>query len=472
MKVSVCAEQEGGETGHVAVTLHASMKASASRIKITDGGFVTDPAATFTRLCRSAQPACTSFEFVHTEPDHSTIRVTALCLTSPSIQRISLFRSRDAYRYRVSRYEGRSGEDCYRNIIEELDLPDINLRAPLKLEPLEVAKPWGTEIWHTAIEQRGVCTVQGVPISWLLELCPEHLSGSGGDPTPILLKVLVPLPDAVYGDLYFELHERKRETYIVTRIDRKAWPDGVGRIRYGFSIRKIADYDDFRAFKKAYLHSVRSYQQTRRRIDEHYDVFRAEAGLDENFIPPAEMIHAWNARIEPALLAAEAEQRAAMNEFSAEYPLRTGDVIHIPPGVPHSLQHGVRVIEFQTPCYERLILSFNRKVLTQKHWDTEEALSRIRSPGEPLRPAALPRNGVIADMQEFRVSSLSLDLNESTTLDREHYCLLIGVTGSVLLGDQAMEPEDSYYLPACASRVSLHNTGNTPAAVLVAEPVI
>src|SRR5690625_7657891 len=44
-----------------------------------------------------------------------------------------------------------------------------------------------------------------------------------------------PLPVEVVGDLYFELHEEKREVYVVTSIDPQAWPEGIGAIRYGRS---------------------------------------------------------------------------------------------------------------------------------------------------------------------------------------------------------------------------------------------
>ena len=41
--------------------------------------------------------------------------------------------------------------------------------------------------------------------------------------------------------------------------------------------------------------------------------------------------------------------------------------------------HGIKVVEFQTPHYERLILMFAQKVITQNHWDTENAINKLET---------------------------------------------------------------------------------------------
>ena len=46
----------------------------------------------------------------------------------------------------------------------------------------------------------------------------------------ILLKTLNPVAEKTIGDLYYELHEKKWEVYIVTEIDKTAWPSGKGII--------------------------------------------------------------------------------------------------------------------------------------------------------------------------------------------------------------------------------------------------
>jgi hypothetical protein len=73
-----------------------------------------------------------------------------------------------------------------------------------------------------------------------------------------------------------------------------------------------------------------------------------------------------------------------MDDFTWLKPVSVGDVVQVPRLLPHALQHGVRVVEFQTPVYERKILSFGQRVLTQGHWDTEEAVDQmlLRPPAE------------------------------------------------------------------------------------------
>ena len=103
----------------------------------------------------------------------------------------------------------------------------INLFRPLCLKPIAIAKPWGQEIWYTGIEVRGQSLVEAAvggfttPLPWLLSLAPMRFAG-GADKSLCLLKVLDPLPDEVYGDLYFEMHEQKREVYVVTHLDQTA----------------------------------------------------------------------------------------------------------------------------------------------------------------------------------------------------------------------------------------------------------
>ena len=79
----------------------------------------------------------------------------------------------------------------------------------------------------------------------------------------------------------------------------------------------------------------------------------------------------------------EKNLRQEMNSFTSMHTLRVGDVISIPTYTPHALQHGVRAIEFQTPHYERQILSFAQKVLTQSDWDTESAIANAVITSEP-----------------------------------------------------------------------------------------
>ena len=95
------------------------------------------------------------------------------------------------------------------------DLPVLNLSAPLLLQTVSISKPWGREIWYTGIEERGVSRVTdglfSAPLSWVLSVAPEHLVANC-ERQINLLKILDPLAEEVYGDLYFELHEEKQRS--------------------------------------------------------------------------------------------------------------------------------------------------------------------------------------------------------------------------------------------------------------------
>ena len=78
---------------------------------------------------------------------------------------------------------------------------------------------------------------------------------------------------------------------------------------------------------------------------------------------PEQRARLGDAAFRPALLDAARRAEAgqvgidAVQAFMNPVPLRVGDAVTIPPRVPHSLQKGVHVIEFQTPVFERKILA-------------------------------------------------------------------------------------------------------------------
>src|SRR5690606_7164749 len=129
------------------------------------------------------------------------------------------------------------------------------------------------------------------------------------------------------------------------------------------------------------------------------------------------------------LIELEKEYKQAMNSFIALHSLAVGDVVTVPRLVPHALQHGVRVVEFQTPVYERKILSFGQKVLTQEHWDTTEALSLVDMGQESsvVQELHTEINGIqiqrIVNFDEFEVHRIKLFGTYQLEFDR--YCLLI-----------------------------------------------
>ncbi|MDE0272362.1 MAG: hypothetical protein OXP11_14280 [Gammaproteobacteria bacterium] len=317
----------------------------------------------------------------------------------------------------------------------------IDPSAPVKLEPVTVAKPWGREIWHSAIEARGESAVRtaagSVPLS-------RYLEAAGIKAPVILLKVLDPHPTPILGDLYFEVHERKREVYIVTAIDREAWPDGHGRIRLGMDQARRQSYGNDDAFRAAYLAAVRAYERERRAID---------AG-------------------ERPSGAAEQQRRAAMEAFTACAPLQVGDVVTVPPWTPHALQHGVRVVEFQTPTYERRVISFAQKVLTQGHWDSEDAIARMsldppqQTPFEPVAPGVER----IAAFDDFGVWRAALDPHRPTALPADApYALCMAIGGAVQVGGLRLDAEEACLVPR-ASLQRTHLQGERGTTCVLAAP--
>ncbi len=352
----------------------------------------------------------------------------------------------------------------------------INLTAPLRLDPVTVPKPWGAEIWYTGIESRGVCCVEGTPLPWLIALSPTHLLGTN-DRDPILLKILAPLAEAVYGDLYLELHEQKIEVYVVTQVNALAWPNGKGQIRYGFSKDKLNEFESSLAFKQAYLTSVNHYRSIRQTIDLALDGLKTQNGYAPDAIIAPELMESWRESLGEALNLEERRRRQAMDEFTALQELDIGSVIQVQPLTPHSLQHGVRVVEFQSPHYERFILSFGQKVLTQPDWDTETAIERARLDAD-MAPAPIKlfqsedcEIDQIVQFPQFEVRRVRLAVKGRYSLAVPDYALLIGVEGQARVGESNLSNEQGLLLSAIAPEQVLSNSGTTPAVLLLALPI-
>jgi mannose-6-phosphate isomerase class I len=336
-----------------------------------------------------------------------------------------------------------SSENLLKEYCRSHSLPWMAISGPWLLVPIHIPKPWGQEIWYTGIEARGQAEVAGdggnIPLSWLLDL----MSGGIGllqDKQPILLKVLDPLPDEVYGDLYFELHQEKQEVYVVTHVDQKAWPEGIGAIQLGFAPQARQRYETDDEFKQAYLDSVKAYEQVRRLLDIKLDEKKIAAGIESTQPVTNSQLIMWMGELSQQtenkeLVEKEIELRRAMNSFVEEHPLVVGDVVIVPKLVPHALQHGVRVVEFQTPVYERKILSFGQKVLTQTHWDTEEALALVDLDLSTLQPPELmstaPKSRVerIVNFDDFEVQRIQFDGHY--LLDSEAYSIMMVLQGEL-----------------------------------------
>lgn len=361
-------------------------------------------------------------------------------------------------------------------------LPVFELGQPLRLEAVCIAKPWGQEIWYTGIEERGVSLVtdgtENAPLPWVLSVAPRRLTANR-ERQINLLKILDPLPEEVYGDLYFELHEEKREVYVVTHVDKQAWPDGIGAIRYGFDTQVRNEFVSDQAFKSAYLEVVKRYQLVRRDIDQQLDGFRQADSIGQNEPVSAEVMKRWVAMLPSVVVKQEQEAREEMNRFTSLLPLQQGDVVKVPLLTPHSLQHGVRTVEFQTPVYERMILSFAQKVLTQSHWDTEKAvdLMSVDCSKETdlvlLEESAGHRLEEVVQFDDFEVLRLRLVPKQNYFLEpTQGYGLLMVVEGEAVCQGRELVSEDALMLPAERNRVNLVNKSDQDVALLLAYPIV
>ena len=344
----------------------------------------------------------------------------------------------------------------------------ICLTRPFELETVSIQKPWGQEIWYSGIEQRGVSTVTSVPLPWLLSVFGDYLGCAG---SPMLLKILAPLPEPNLGDQYFEMHEKKIEVYVVTQIDPDAWPSGSGKIRYGFDQDVIKEFESVASFRDSYQLAVTEYRLIRNEVDAQLRSLKKQQGLVAgDLLAPAEY-NKLIAQIDPELNAREEQLRKIMYRHTGMLDLSIGDVVTVAPMVPHSLQHGVRVIEFQTPHYERYILSFGQEVLTQDHWDTDSALAGARTEISTPTPTVQisPGLDLIADFDAFKVTRLMLEPGNSANTQHTNYTMIIGVVGEMALDDlTAVGPEQAFF-QAPKEVLRFTNRGNTPATVLIAE---
>jgi hypothetical protein len=157
--------------------------------------------------------------------------------------------------------------------------------------------------------------------------------------------------------------------------------------------------------------------------------------------------------------------------------LRVGDVLAVPLCTPHALQHGVRTVEFQTPVYERKILSFAQKVLTQDHWDTEAALqlAEMHTPEDVPFPVLHCGEGVqveqIVTFDDFSVQRIHLAPGAEyvVSLGGDH-AVWMGVAGSVCVGSELLGAEAAALVPAAVVSLSLKNKGQQAAIGLLAVP--
>ncbi|MEE8059167.1 MAG: hypothetical protein V3T17_15215 [Pseudomonadales bacterium] len=369
----------------------------------------------------------------------------------------------------------------FSSLCDHFSLPDFHSKDILPLSPINIAKPWGQEIWYTAIEERGVAGVSNgrfkLPLPWVLSALPSSLCADQ-QRLLILLKILDPLPQEVFGDLYFELHQEKREVYVVTSINKEAWPKGEGCIRFGFDQYKRKQYSSDRAFRADFVLAVKDYEKVRREIDGMIDAFRVRDEFGVNEPVSVDVLRDWLNELPAGLQEDERRLRGQMDSFTNKLPLALGDVVKVPCLTPHSLQHGVRTIEFQTPVYERLILSFAQKVLTQPHWDIDAAagIMTLGTPEQPLHNRIMDCGGVvverIVDFKDFEVQRILLASGAHFMIPSpDAYGVLIAVKGSLVIGDMELKPEDAAIIPGECDELPINNHCSAPISFLLAFPL-
>ena len=352
-------------------------------------------------------------------------------------------------------------------------LTPVDLAKPIPLHPVTIPKPWGREIWYSGIEARGVARAGSAPLPWLRAAAGKLLDGDCSSArAPVLLKVLAPHPDPDFGELYFEAHREKTEVYVVTDVDPVAWPDGTGQIRLGFAPDRVSELGEA-GFKTAYLAAADAYRALRDEADDLLAAQRRHLGIAVDAVVDLSTSRSWQALLPQPLRDELAAARDTLATFSDSRALAPGDVVCVRPGTPHALQHGVSVIEFQTPHYERSILSFSQQLVTQQGWDTEEALgfANFGVPEQAVVSTVSESDGClverIADFESFEVQRVSLEPGVGHVVAEANYAIAIGLSGEINQGN--VDARHALYLAADRPH-RFGNTGGETARLLVAVP--
>jgi mannose-6-phosphate isomerase class I len=158
--------------------------------------------------------------------------------------------------------------------------------------------------------------------------------------------------------------------------------------------------------------------------------------------------------------------RENASDFVGDLPVKVGEIISFPVLQIHSLRHGIKVIEFQTPHYERLILMFAQKVLTQNHWDTEEAINKMQA--DVYHP---PKLECIQKSTGLAVERF----NEFPQFAFDRICLLIVISGQAEVSPLKGKPivlnaEESLFMPVAMGSYRLESTGESQLICLKAAP--
>lgn len=359
------------------------------------------------------------------------------------------------------------------------------------LKTVCIPKPWGFEEWYTGVEKRGIVEIRtaegATELPYALALFRQAYLKNHPEQL-ILLKTLNPVAEEVLGDLYLEMHEQKWEVYIVIEIDHQAWPSGEGIIKAGLHAEKVREYQKRHGeqWAKPYLqdfeNQILAYQKIRRTIDQQLDKMRKTQAIALNTPLSPEQTQTFLETIPREQQKEEKRLRDQLYRFVGDLKVSVGDIIAFPTHQMHSLQHGIRVIEFQTPHYERLIVMFGQKVLTQDHWDTTQALAVMKPEVyfppqlEELEKTKTRKVERFVEFPDFSADRITIAAqSEYSDQTGEGYHLLIGVTGEGTLHSSAIEtpllqPKEGWFLPASLDTYTIRNTCQAPLVYLRATP--
>lgn len=336
------------------------------------------------------------------------------------------------------------------SLVAVLDGVRVPLDRPMRLAGVTIDKPWGSEFWYSGIEARGESSVVvgnvSLPLFTYLSLAPQRLCGRQ---LPVLLKMLKSRPEAVLGELYFEIHQNKQEVYVVADVDRAAHPDGIGSVRFGVNQSLRDQYGDDAEFRRAFLDAVNAYERLAEQQDDK------PSNASEKISPDRDLQTA----------------RRHAQSFTASQRLRRGDTLTVPAGVPHSLQPGLTVLEFQTPSYERQIIFASQPVQTQSGWDSASAIASMSLDTPEGPKSADDPNELIARFPEFSVSRWRVERGQTRSFEGDRrYAIATVFEGEVTLGcnrgELPLARNQAAFIPASAEAVSI--ASENPATLLIA----
>ena len=381
-------------------------------------------------------------------------------------------------------------EDALGHVAQQVGAAVVHPDRPLKFQRLDIPKPWGFEGWYTGVEKRGVVRVGDAngttELPHALSLFPGELHGLHPQQL-VLLKTLNPVPQEVLGDLYLELHEEKWEVYVVTEIDSQAWPQGEGIVKAGAHPEKLRQYQQAlgsqweTGFRQEFREVIRRYEKVRREIDKQLDETKCTWELDPNAPLQPEQLQRLLETVPGEQAEEEQKLRLEVEGFIGDCRVRVGDIVSFPTFNLHSLRHGIRVVEFQTPHYERRIAFFGQKVLTQAHWDTDRALKVMDLVPYQPPPLQLLHKDVgvrveqFVDFPDFTAHRVMLEAGQSCAWNTgTEYHLWIAVNGAAIFGweehSMQLATEEALMMPVARGAYKVRNPGSEPLILLLARP--